>query len=170
MGAKSEIRFLPLKRFIRLNMVRDRANRQIFIYQTRQFLKILAEHGMTNCNLKYTPADSNARLSAAMVPKSEGEKKKKPTTEYRSVVGALIYLATTSRPEIAYAVFQVANYCDNPQPAHWNVVKRILAYLKTSCSYGLWLGGRDEGVIGYTDADYARDLDYCKLISENIFF
>jgi hypothetical protein len=103
---------------------------------------------MVNCNPKSTPADSNARLSAAMVPKSEGEKKK-PSTEYRLVVGALLYLSTSTRPDISYSVSQVAKFCENPQPTHWNGVKRLLA----------WLGGKDEPVIGYTDADYAGDLD-----------
>jgi hypothetical protein len=114
---------------------------------------------MVNCNPKSTPADSNARLSAAMVPKSEGEKKK-PSTEYRLVVGALLYLSTSTRPDISYSVSQVAKFCENPQPTHWNGVKRLLA----------WLGGKDEPVIGYTDADYAGDLDDSKSTSGNIFF
>ncbi len=90
MSAKFQVHFLPLERFISINVVRDRINRQIFISQTHLIMDIglLQEHGMVNCNPKSTPADSNARLSAAMVPKSEGEKKK-PSTEYRSVVGAL---------------------------------------------------------------------------------
>jgi hypothetical protein len=88
---------------------------------------------MVNCNPKSTPPDSNARLSAAMVPKSEGEKKKKPSTKYRSVVSTLLYLSATTRPEISYSVSQVAKFCENPQPAHWNGVKRILAYLKATC-------------------------------------
>lgn len=123
---------------------------------------------MAICNPKSTPADPNARLSAAMVPKSEGEKK--PTTEYRSVVEALLHIATTNRPNIAYGVSQVAKYCENPQPAHWNAIKRILAYLKGTYNPSLWLGGGNEGVIGYTDADYAGDLDGCKSTSGNIFF
>ena len=170
MGTEFEVRFLPLKRFIGINVVRDRSNRQIFISQTHQILKILEEQGLTNCNPKSTPADSNARLNAAMVPKSEGEKKKKPTTDYRSAVGALLYLATMTRPDISYAVSQVAKYCENPQPAQWNAVKRIFAYQKGTCDYGLWLGGRDEGVVGYTDADYAGDTDNSKSTSGNIFF
>ena len=169
MGTEFEVRFLPLKRFIGINVVRDRSNRKIFISQTHQILKILEEQGLTNCNPKSTPADSNARLNAAMVPKSEGEKKKKPTTDYRSAVGALLYLATITRPDISYAVSQVAKYCENPKPAHWNAVKRIFAYLKGTCDYGLWLEGRDEGVIGYTDADYAGDTDNSKSTSGNIF-
>ncbi|XP_046449303.1 secreted RxLR effector protein 161-like [Daphnia pulex] len=125
---------------------------------------------MVNCNPKSTPPDSNARLSAAMVPKSEGEKKKKPSTKYRSVVSTLLYLSATTRPEISYSVSQVAKFCENPQPAHWNGVKRIHAYLKATCDYGLWLGGRDERVVGYTNADYAGDLDDSKSTSGNIFF
>ena len=169
MSAEFQVHFLPLERFIGINVVRDRINRQISISQTHLIMDILQEHGMVNCNPKSTPADSNARLSAVMVPKSEGEKKK-PSTEYRSVVGALLYLSTTTRPDISYSVSQVAKFCENPQPAHWNGVKRILAYLKATRDHGLWLGGRDEPVVGYTDADSAGDLDDSKSTSGNIFF
>jgi hypothetical protein len=115
-------------------------------------MNLIEEHGMINCNPKSTPADSIARLSAAMVPKSEGEEKKKPSIKYRSVVYALLYLSTNNRPDISYSVSQVAKFCENPQPAHWNGE------------------GRDKCVVEYTDADYAGDFDNSKSTSVNIFF
>ena len=43
MGTEFEVRFLPLKRFIGINVVRDRTNRQIFISQTQPILKVLEQ-------------------------------------------------------------------------------------------------------------------------------
>ena len=43
---------------------------------------------------------------------------------YREAVGSLLYLVTISRPDIAYAVSQVAKFCEKPGKVHWNAVKR----------------------------------------------
>lgn len=42
-----------------------------------------------------------------------------------------------NRPDIAYAVGVVSRYMERPTVMHWNVVKRILRYLKGTLSYGL---------------------------------
>jgi hypothetical protein len=51
---------------------------------------------------------------------------------YREAVGSLMYLATTSRPDISFAVGQVSRYCANYTGAHSNGVEKIFVYLKGS--------------------------------------
>ena len=94
-----------------------------------------------------------------MLPTSEGETLDMTKVPYKSAVGALLYLANATRPDITYSIRQVVKYCSNPQPAHWRAVKRIMAYLKGTCNLGIWLGGTDEGVVCYGDADFAEDLN-----------
>lgn len=125
---------------------------------------------MSNCNPISTPADPNARLSARIVSASEGEKIDMDKIPYSSAVGALLYLANATRPDISYAVGQTAKYCASPLLAHWKAVKRIFRYLKGTSDLGLWLGGSNEGVVGYTDADFGGDLDNRKSTSGSIFF
>ena len=48
------------------------------------------------------------------------------STSYREVVGSLLWLANGSRPDISFAVNQVAKYCCDPRTAHWKACKRIL--------------------------------------------
>jgi histone deacetylase 1/2 len=48
---------------------------------------------------------------------------------YRSVVGGLQYL-TFTRPEISFAVNKVCQFLSQPTEVHWEVVKRILRYVK----------------------------------------
>jgi hypothetical protein len=104
-----------------------------------------------------------------MVPRNEG-KVDMSLIPYRAAVGFLLYLSSTTRPYIAYGVGQVSKFCENPQPAHWNAVKRIFAYLKGTLDFGIWLGGRkDEGAVVYTDADYASDVDDRKSIRMHRF-
>ena len=58
-------------------------------------------------------------------------------TMYQSAVGSLLYLSGWTRPDIAFAVRNVARFCSNPTKEHWTAVKRILRYLKGTAHYGL---------------------------------
>ena len=56
---------------------------------------------------------------------------------YREVVGTLLWLANGTRPDILFAVNQVAKYCCDPRVAHWNACKRILRYLSETADFGI---------------------------------
>lgn len=49
---------------------------------------------------------------------------------YRQAVGSLIYLATATRPDLAYAISIVSENLENPRTSDWCAVKRIFKYLK----------------------------------------
>ncbi len=56
---------------------------------------------------------------------------------YRSVIGSLLYLSTSTRPDISFAVSNVARFSANPTKRHWIGVKRILRYLIGTPDLGL---------------------------------
>ena len=67
-----------------------------------------------------------------------------------------------TRPNIAFAVSQVARFCSNSMTEHWTAVKRILRYLKGTPAYGLVYvasGDTNGTSIGYSDADWAGDVN-----------
>ena len=78
---------------------------------------------------------------------------------YRSLVGSLLYVATCTRTDIAYAVCQLSRYLEFPHEEHWNAAIPILRYLKSTKSKGICY----EAVSGnlqlsaYTDADWASN-------------
>jgi histone deacetylase 1/2 len=53
--------------------------------------------------------------------------------QYRSVIGALQYLAIT-RPNIIFVVNKFAQFMHKPSQLHWISAKRVLRYLKTGAS------------------------------------
>jgi Reverse transcriptase (RNA-dependent DNA polymerase) len=59
---------------------------------------------------------------------------------YRALVGSLNYVACTTRPDVAYAVNQLAKYSNAPMVAHWEVAIDCLRYLKGTKHWGLKLG------------------------------
>jgi hypothetical protein len=74
LASEFEIRNLPTTRFLGLNMERNKQNHQIFISQRYTILSLLEKYGMAGCTPVLTLADPNARLTASMVPASEGER------------------------------------------------------------------------------------------------
>ena len=69
-------------------------------------------------------------------------------------------MALSTRPDITYAVAQVAKFCEVPDATHWEAIKHIFAYLIATTDLGIWIGGdQTNAITGYSDADYARDID-----------
>ena len=84
-----------------------------------------------------TPADSTVILSRNMSPTTEEEKAEMSKIPYREAVGTLLWLSLGTRPDISYAVSQVARYNDCYGMEHWQAVKRIFRYLKGTINLGL---------------------------------
>uniref|UniRef100_A0AAV1U3I9 Polyprotein n=1 Tax=Peronospora matthiolae TaxID=2874970 RepID=A0AAV1U3I9_9STRA len=83
-----------------------------------------------------------------------------PMYTYRGLVGALMYIATCTRPDIAHAVGEVAKSCDCYDKSHWTAAKRILEYLKTTQDLSIVFSGINKGeLIGFAGANWAGDLD-----------
>ena len=58
-------------------------------------------------------------------------------SEYQSAVGSLLYLSIGTRPDIAFAVSNVAKFCSNPTKSHWTAVKKMFRYIKGTPVFGL---------------------------------
>ena len=68
----------------------------------------------------------------------------------------LLYLANNTRPDISYAVSQVARFVNSPKKSHATAVQTIVRYLKRTCDKGIIVkpdGSFDMKV--WTDADFA---------------
>ena len=154
-----EMRSLPANRFVGLEISRDRVHRQLWVTQSVFVNKLLNKCGMSECNPKSVPADPCTRLDSRAKSHTEEHSAMVQAAPYRETVGSLMYLMVMSRPDIAFAVNQVSKHCENPEPVHWNAVKRILAYLAGTTNFGLCFRKENEKLlVGYTDADYAGDV------------
>ena len=112
-----------------------------------------------------TPADPNVKLC-----KDDGVSKAVDSTAYQSMVGSLLYASITTRPDISQAVAVVSKYNLNPSEAHLNAGKRILRYLKGTLDITLKYRKSDKDeVLGYSNADYAGDMDDRHSTTGNLF-
>ena len=142
--------------FVGLQIERDKRNKRLIIHQSEYTRKIIEKFGMAEAKPANVPADPHAALSP-----SEENDEKSSSVPYREAVGSLVFLAAVSRPDIAFAVNSVSKYLSNHNAAHWRAVKRIFAYLKSTIDYGIEYssGGSNVELIGFSDADYAGDIE-----------
>ena len=87
---------------------------------------------------------------------SKGEDFCNEKFNYRSIIGKLNYLEKSTRPDIAYAVYQLARYSSQPKESHGEAVKWLVKYLKYTRNEGLIFdpSKNKNGLEVYADADF----------------
>ena len=91
-------------------------------------------------------------------PKEENEELLGTEVPYLSAIGALMYLANYTRPDIAFSVNLLARYSSTPTKRHWNGIKHILRYLRGTSDMGLFYSkAMEPQLLGYVDAGYLLD-------------
>ncbi|KAG7528001.1 Reverse transcriptase RNA-dependent DNA polymerase [Arabidopsis thaliana x Arabidopsis arenosa] len=159
-----------LKYFLGIEVCRSKEG--LFLSQRKYTLDLLDEVGKLGAKPARTPLEDDYKA------RRKGEHDNKPfedPTKYRRLVGKLIYL-TITRPDICFAVNVVSQQMQAPTQHHWNMVNRILKYLKGAPGQGIWMGcNKNTEIVGYCDADYAGDKNdrrsttgYCTFIGGNL--
>ena len=151
-----EITTGPVDLFVGIKIRRDRAKKIIHLSQEKYLKKILEKFNMSDCHSRLIPDDPSCHLTK--ITDCPDEEKVYP---YREAIGSLIFAATCTRPEIAYAVNQAAQFSNSPKQQHWMAMKRILTYLRGIIGYGIWYGGveNEKQLVAYTDADFAANIE-----------
>jgi hypothetical protein len=145
--------------FLSVAVARDLDAGTLALSQEAAIAALLEEYKMTGCNPSATPAEPCVLNVPKELPAEEvAFMKGKP---YRAVVGSLLYLLFT-RPDISFAVGQLARHLNNPSKACWTAAMRVLKYLKGTASLKLTFTREEEKtfedtVRAFSDADYAGD-------------
>ena len=109
---------------------RDRSKRRLCISQKHYAEDVLERFNLSNMHPVSTPLDTGLRLSKDQAPQTHEERSEMSKLPYSQLVGALMYLATSTRPDIAYTVSKLACFNSNPGKVHWTAVKHLFRYLK----------------------------------------
>ena len=103
-------------------------------------------------------------------PRGEGEEILESEFLYLSLIGALMYLANSTRPDIAFVVNLLARHSAAPTKHHWVGGKQILRYLNGTKDLGLFYQkNQDPTLVGYTDAGYLPYPHNAKLQTGFVF-
>lgn len=87
----------------------------IHMQQQKYANKVLKKFSMLGCKLSNVPLPTGTKLSAML--ESEEQMSLKEFLN-REVVGSLMYLVATTRPDIATAVSKVSQFLANPSKEH----------------------------------------------------
>lgn len=113
---------------------------------------LLETYGMAAAKPNATPMAAGTSLVRT------GEDLLPEGNRYAELVGSLLYLATTTRPDIAFAAGVLARFMSAPENSHWVAAKGVLRYLAGTRDEGITFGNEQQ-LQGYTDSDFAGDKD-----------
>jgi len=147
-----EITIGSLDSFLGMQIMRQ-PDGSIFVGQPGYTKKIIERFNMSEAKSVKTPIDPAGDLP------EEAKQKVGPEVPYREAVGSLMYLATGTRPDIAYAVSIVSQSLIEPSVKDWGTVKRIFRYLQGTLDHGILFraNGQTDQLTVYTDADFMGD-------------
>ena len=117
---------------------------------------IIRRFNEQNCKPRSLPCDPSIyEMLQAKSPKFENP------TEYRELIGSLIYLMCGTRPDIAFIVTLLSRYMNKPLKIHMNLARGVLGYLANTLHYDLKYVKADGTLklYGYSDSDWASDND-----------
>ena len=134
--------------------------------QSQYVKQLLQKHNMEKCKPSPTPFagkldfnDETDEISPVSID------------IYQSIVGSLVYLSCSTRPDLTFIVHKLAQYMSKPVTVpRWNAIKRIFRYLKGTMHYSLSFtksGGEIgmRGIKGFCDADWAGAKNDRKSVS-----
>ena len=118
---------------------------------------------MQDCKPAASPMATGVKLVKAEVTRDDTSEITRDIMDdvpYSSAVGALMYAALVTRPDIAFAVTSLCQFMSAPLNAHWQAAKRVFRYLQGTRHHELvygWDNGAGKLLYGYSDSDWGND-------------
>ena len=132
----------------------------VLVHQSTYIKKILKRFNMDKAHPLSSPmvVRSLDVKNDPFRPCEKSEELLSPEVPYLSAIGALMYLANCTRPDIVFSVNLLARYSSAPTRRHWKGIQHILRYLSGTTDMGLFYSNKSkEKLLGCADAGYLSD-------------
>nr|GEU68514.1 retrotransposon protein, putative, Ty1-copia subclass [Tanacetum cinerariifolium] len=129
-----------------------RENKEIVITQSHYIEKILNKFNREDCSPVSTPMDSVEKLKL-------NTEKPIDQLEYSRAIGCMMYVLTSTRSDIAYAVSRLSRFTSNPSRQHWKAITRLFKYFRGTKDYGLSYVEYPFVLEGYSDASWINHVE-----------
>lgn len=135
---------------IRIQISED--GRLVGLVQDHYIESTLERFAMVNCKPVKSPLPHRTILS----PGSDAEVTDAIGLPYQSLVGSLGWIASTTRPDIAYAVSQLGRFNSAWTTTHWVAAKHVLRYLKGTRKLQISYDGDSLTPKAFSDSDFSQ--------------
>eukprot|EP00965_Chrysotila_dentata_P255046 6212081-Pleurochrysis_carterae.AAC.5 len=137
----------------------------VVLRQSSYIKQLLATHAPagvpSTLQANHAPAqpDLPALVEQAVSQRDVGTKNNAPIRRYQSLVGALLYCSTNTRPDVAYAVGMLCRAMGCPTEPLMQAAERVLFYLGRHVDVGLRYRqsppAQSNRLVGFSDSDWA---------------
>jgi Reverse transcriptase (RNA-dependent DNA polymerase) len=166
-------------KFLSILIIRDRPHRRLWLSSHLYVSELLAEWHLSNA--KYPPTPFPYKFAIQDQPTALPDISDDDLlTKYQRLVGCLMYLGVSTRPDIAYYAMWLGQFSSKPSRSHMLAAKHVLRYLGGTKLLALSLGLPSPSMptslngfiksMGCSDADWASDAIDRKSISGYSFF
>ena len=138
----------PVRKFLGISVIKR--SEKFELNQKEYILDLAKKFGTTQCNPVSKPLSSGV----------EGLEFNKKTNDkpIQQLIGSLLYIANSTRPDILAAVSILARYTNQPSELLWRYAKQVLKYLQSTCDESLIISdGSPIPIETFVDADFASD-------------
>ena len=162
-----------LNMIIGIKIIRD--SNGISMNQEKYINAIVDRFNMHDAYDAYIPMLSTIKFTSYMDPLYDPDDLTVEDIPYRQAVGALLYATQCTRPDINFSVSKMSQYMNCYSVPHWQGVEQIIRFLKTTKDSCIcYKRHRDPAMrnilVGYSDADWASDIESRKSQSGYVFF
>jgi hypothetical protein len=158
----------PCSKFLNILILRDRSTRKIWLSSRVYVSELLDEWNLTSCRTVSTPFPSNySDLPSAPPASLPSVSDADLVPQYQRLVGCLLYLAISTRPDISFYAMWLGQFNATPTRTHLLLAKHVLRYLAGTRALALCLGAPSSRIpstlsgyirnVGCADADWASD-------------
>jgi len=147
----------PASYFLGFNIHRDRPHKKLYVSQEHYIESVLERFDMSDSKPVKVPLPTSFRS----IPATDEEHSMVKHIDYPGMVGALMYAATITRPDIAHAAGLLARTASKWNKDHVHAARHLLRYLRGTSDLCLTFDDTagQRIVLGYADADWGGCLD-----------
>ena len=154
-----------ISKCLSMSIIYNRDTGILTISQEQYVKEILEQFELSNCKPVSSPIVPGTCFDANAVVFED-------INLYQQIVGSLLYLANSSRPDICFAVNVLSRYATKPTVEHYTLAKRVLRYLSGTADKKLTFERSTENlqISIYAVADFGNEINDSKSLSGGITF
>ncbi|KAF7493789.1 Copia protein [Sarcoptes scabiei] len=140
-----------VNKFLNINICKR--DGQFLLDQESYIMQLAEKFGQKNCRKVCQP------LPSGIGELSKVKKDPNCVRPIRCLLGALLYIANVTRPDISASVSFLSRFTEQPSELLWKSLCQVLRFLVWTSDRKLCLGKRSEKVLElYVDSDFASDV------------